>query len=495
MKNIKNTIISYVESGYPILYINNFDFKAVDEIIASISSNASIFEYNNAYGDIDFKTKSPNRKVDLQAFLDIVEGEGYDNEIFIILKDIHSEIQKPEIVARLKSIAYKNIYTEGYCATIFIVSSILEIPKEIENYVSVIEIPVPEQQEIEELIKEFCKECGIKISEDLINELVVDFRGLSKYQIKQILNLAYHDGGTIKSEHRELILQEKEQVIKKSGMLEIINFKESIDDIGGLENLKEWLGKKAKVFEKLGKALKFGVDIPKGIMIVGMPGCGKSLSAKAVSKLFKVPLIRLDVGRLLGKYVGESEENMRKALNISEQISPCVLWIDEIEKAFAGIGESCGASDITTRLFGQFLTWVQEKESTVFIVATANDISKLPAEFLRKGRFDELFFVDLPNEDERKKIFEIHLNKRKKWNSSIDISKLVKESNSFNGADIEAVIKESIENAFIEDKKEITTEDILKVIKTTKSISSTLKDKIESIRKTIEKIDMKPASR
>ena len=143
--------------------------------------------------------------------------------------------------------------------------------------------------------------------------------------------------------------------------------------------------------------------------------------------------------------------------------------------AFAGIGESGEASGITTRLFGQFLTWVQEKESTVFIVATANDISKLPAEFLRKGRFDELFFVDLPNEDERKKIFEIHLNKRKKWNSSIDISKLVKESNSFNGADIEAVIKESIENAFIEDKKEITTEDILKVIKTTKSISSTLK--------------------
>lgn len=292
-----------------------------------------------------------------------------------------------------------------------------------------------------------------------------------------------------------MILKEKEQVIKKSGMLEIINFKENIEDIGGLENLKEWLYKKAKVFDKLGKALKFGVDIPKGIMIVGMPGCGKSLSAKAVAKLFKVPLLRLDVGRLLGKYVGESEENMRKALNISEKISPCVLWIDEIEKAFSGIGESGGASDITTRLFGQFLTWIQEKESTVFIVATANDISKLPAEFLRKGRFDELFFVDLPNEDERKKIFEIHLKKRDKWNPKIDINKLVKETENFNGADIEAVIKESIENAFINEENDITTENIIDIIKNTKSISSTLKEKIESIRKNIEKVDMKPASK
>ena len=500
MKNTKENLTAYIDAGYPIIYINHFNFKEVDDIIKEAThKDIEIREYSNSYGYIDFNSKKPYGKMTLAEFLDetALSEDGYEKEIFLVLKEVDSELKNPEILSRIRRIVEKMLYDEeGYSVTIFIVSSKIEIPKEIENFVSVIEIPVPDQMEIKSLIEEFCRVNELDdVEEDLINELLVDFRGLSKYQIEQILRLAYVDGGTIKSEHRELILQEKEQVIKKSGMLEIINFKENIDDIGGLENLKEWLVKKAKVFEKLGKALKFGVDIPKGIMIVGMPGCGKSLSAKAVAKLFKVPLIRLDVGRLLGKYVGESEENMRKALNISEQISPCVLWIDEVEKAFAGIGESGGASDITTRLFGQFLTWVQEKESTVFIVATANDISKLPAEFLRKGRFDELFFVDLPNEDERKKIFEIHLNKRKKWNSSIDISKLVKESNSFNGADIEAVIKESIENAFIEDKKEITTEDILKVIKTTKSISSTMKDKIESIRKTIEKIDIKPASR
>ena len=206
-------------------------------------------------------------------------------------------------------------------------------------------------------------------------------------------------------------------------------------------------------------------------------------------------LVRLDVGRLLGKYVGESEENMRKALKLSEAISPCVLWVDEIEKAFAGVGGDGGGNDVTTRLFGQFLTWMQEKENTVFIVATANDISRMPPEFLRKGRFDELFFVDLPNGEERRKIIEIHLKKRKKWHKDIDSISLIKETNGFNGADLEAVVKDSIELAFIENRKTLSTEDLLKAIKDTKSISTTLKEKITQIKDTISKIDIKPASK
>jgi SpoVK/Ycf46/Vps4 family AAA+-type ATPase len=185
---------------------------------------------------------------------------------------------------------------------------------------------------------------------------------------------------------------------------------------------------------------------------------------------------------------------MRKALKLSEAISPCVLWIDEIEKAFAGVG-SDGGNEVTTRLFGQFLTWMQEKENTVFIVATANDISRMPPEFMRKGRFDELFFVDLPNGEERRKIIDIHLKKRKKWNKGIDSIALIKETNGFNGADIEAVVKDTIEAAFINGKDTITTEDLIKSVKDTKSISNTLKDKIKQIKDTIEKIDIKPASR
>jgi SpoVK/Ycf46/Vps4 family AAA+-type ATPase len=230
-------------------------------------------------------------------------------------------------------------------------------------------------------------------------------------------------------------------------------------------------------------------------MIVGMPGCGKSLTAKAAARLFDIPLIRLDVGRLFGKYVGESEENMRKALALSEASSPCVLWIDEIEKAFAGIGGTGGGSDVTTRLFGHFLTWMQEKQNTVFVIATANDISSLPPEFLRKGRFDELFFVDLPNGEERKKILEIHLKKRRKWNNSIDSIAIIRETDGFNGSDIEAVVKDTIEQAFIDGQKTISTNDLLRSIKDTKSISVTLKDKITVIRNMRDKIDIKLASR
>lgn len=492
--NTQNLLASYVDALRPIIYINYFDFKVVDDLIGEIANNAAIYEYNNAYGDIDFITKTQNNDCNLEGFLDYIFDEAYEENIFIILKDVHKRLKDPEIIARLKMISEKNIYQENYYATIFIVSNKLIIPRELENYITVVDMPIPSQKEIEDILSDYAKDLKLELNEDTMGELALDLKGLTEFQIIQILNLAYQDGGFIDRSDKHLILNEKEQVIKKSGMLEIINFKETIDDIGGLKNLKNWLIKKEKIFNKLDKAIKFGVDMPKGIMILGMPGCGKSLTAKATAELFNVPLLRLDVGRLLGKYVGESEENLREALKIAETISPCVMWIDEIEKAFAGIGETGGASDVTTRLFGQFLTWMQEKDSTVFTVATANNVSKLPSEFLRKGRFDEIFFVDLPNDEERRKIFEIHLKKRGKWNKKINTIKLLKETSGFNGADIEAVVKETIENAFINGKDQIITADILEVIKDSKSISETLKGKIKEVKKILEKMDIKLAS-
>lgn len=363
-----------------------------------------------------------------------------------------------------------------------------------ENYITIFDIPLPTTGEIQTIINNFVVDMDISVAQDVIDEITLSFKGLNEFQIKQLLNLAYQDGGCIDKEDKLLILKEKEQFIKKSGMLELVNFSETVDDIGGLENLKAWLAKKARIFANLDKAIKFGVDVPKGMMIIGMPGCGKSLTAKATASWFEIPLVRLDVGRLLGKYVGESEDNMRRALQLAEAISPCVLWIDEIEKAFAGVGGDGGGSDVTTRLFGQFLTWMQEKENTVFVVATANDISKMPPEFLRKGRFDELFFVDLPNGEERRRILDIHLKKRNKWNKEIDVIALIKETDGFNGADLEAVVKDTIEMAFIEGKDIITTEDLIKSVSDIKSISKTLKEKIEYIRKRLENIDIKPAS-
>lgn len=492
---MRNLMMSYIDALYPIIYINHFDFKVIDELIADIADHRKVIEYNNGLGIVDFKTKSTMRECDLYNFLKLEKDEGYEHDSIILLKDVHNQLDKPEIISLLKYIAERNLYNENYNATVFIVSSKLCIPDELEDLITVIDMPLPSVSEIKEIITDFAEDLMIDVSADVVDEIALSFKGLNEFQVRQTLNLAYQDGGFLDVNDKALIFTQKEQLIKKAGLLEMVPVKEQIDDIGGMEDLKEWLYKKERIFSNLDKAIKFGVDVPKGIMIVGMPGCGKSLTAKATAKLFEIPLVRLDVGRLLGKYVGESEENMRRALKLSEAISPCVLWIDEIEKAFAGVGNSGGGNDVTTRLFGQFLTWMQEKENTVFIVATANDISKIPAEFLRKGRFDELFFVDFPNPEERRKILEIHLKKRHKWNKELNIISLVSWTAGYNGADLEAIVKDAIESCFIEGKAQLTTEDLKKAQKNIKSISSTLKDRIAEIRNAVKKLDLKQASK
>ncbi len=493
-----NLLASYVEALYPIIYINHFDFKVIDDIIASIAGDRKIFEYNNGLGSVDFKTKSAMsamQECGLTQFLNDVKDEGYEQNTLIVLKDVHNQLDDSAVISLLKYIAERNLYNDEYSASIFIVSSKLHIPEELEDLITVFEIPLPDDSEIRNIILEFAQDLDIDIAEDVLNEITISFKGLNEFQIKQILNLAYQEGGCLDFDDKQLIFREKEQLVKKAGLLEMILVREDINDIGGLENLKDWLGKKERIFNQLDKAIKFGVDIPKGMMIVGMPGCGKSLAAKATAKLFKVPLVRLDVGRLLGKYIGESEENMRRALKLAEAISPCVLWIDELEKAFSGIGSTGGGSDVTTRLFGQFLTWMQEKENTVFIVATANDISRIPPEFLRKGRFDELFYVDFPNNEERKKIIEIHLKKRGKWNRDLDIISVVKDTDGYSGADLEAIVKDAVESCFVEGRKQMTTDDLKKAQKSIKSISSTLSTRIKQIKEAVKDMDLKPASK
>ena len=276
----------------------------------------------------------------------------------------------------------------------------------------------------------------------------------------------------------------------------MVPLKESLEDIGGLENLKDWLRRKEKVLSRMDEAIEFGVDMPKGILIVGVPGCGKSLSAKAAARLFNVPLLRLDMGRLLGKYLGESEENMRKAIRLAEALAPCVLWIDELEKAFAGIEGGSSGGEVATRLFGSFLTWTQEKESAAFVVATANDITMLPPEMMRKGRFDEIFYVGLPNEEERSKIFEIHIKKRRKKDlPNIRLEELVKETKGYSGADIEGVVRESVEKIFVEGKDKLETEDIHNVIKDTHSLNEIMHRKIDNIKKKCEEHKLKKATK
>lgn len=491
-------LASYVDALRPIIYINHFDFSAVDTLIGEVASNKDINEFNDANGFVDFKFKNPKFKgrdeYDLETVLQLFNSED-KIETFLVLKDIHSYFSNSKIIALLKSIAFKTIKKDDFYVTIFIVDSNLFIPDELNSLVTIFDIPVPKLEQIKNIIRNYSIRLGFEIEyKNLVDDLAISFKGLSEFNIIQILNLAYQDGGCITYNDKHLIAKEKEQIIKKSGILEILNYKESIEDIGGLNHLKAWLQKKAIIFKDLDRAIRYGVDIPKGIMLVGMPGCGKSLVAKATSQLFSVPLLRLDIGKILGKYIGESEENLRRAIQISEAVSPCILWVDEIEKAFAGIGQIGGGSDVTTRLFGSFLTWLQEKENTVFVVATSNDITKFPPEFLRKGRFDELFFIDFPNGEERQKIFEIHLIKRGKWHRDINTISLVKETEGYSGADIEAVVKETVENAFIQNERYITTEKLLFSVKEITPLSKSLESKIKVLKDELDKYDLKPAS-
>lgn len=498
---------SYVNSLRPIIYINHFDHHFADILINSIADRAKCFTFTNSgiFSGKERMSVADDSLVsfleDKLTFLDDAEKTS-PRHLFIILKDAHqyfdvkSPLYNPKCIALLKEIAERTMFAEGVYATVFFISPILILPKEIEKMITVFDIPFPDSKEVEQIITDYINSFNIPIEDNIRNELVVSFKGLTEFEIRQILNYAYQQSGAFDAASVRLVLKEKEQIIKKSGILEIFTSTAKMNDIGGLENLKLYLSGKAKIFSKLGEARKFGVDIPKGILIAGMPGCGKSLTAKATANIFNVPLLRLDIGKLMGKYVGESEHNLNAAIKTAEAVAPCVLWIDELEKAFAGVGGSGGGSDITTRLFGQFLTWLQEKESSVYVVATANDISSLPPEFLRKGRFDELFLVNLPDEEERRRIFQIHLKKRGKLTPDIDVLKLLKDTDGFNGADIENVVKEAIENAFCSSgiNRTVTTDKLLSAINHTKSISVTLKDKIEKLQDQYKKFNFKEAN-
>ena len=501
---METNLIKYLRARRPIIWVNSGDYKEIDTIVKEATKDykdKAIYEYR-AFGAVDFETKVKEESItDLYSFLDTLYSEGIKTNVFLLIKNTEEEMKDSKNIAYIKKIAETRYSSPDYNFTIIVISEAETVPKELEKFTSILDIPNMSKDEIEKYILKFSKDNNIKVDEKDIGEVAISLKGLTKLEIDHVLNMIIESKNNISISGRDIIIKEKGQIIKKSSILEIMDFKEKIEDIGGLEGLKEWLKSKAQIFRRLDEAKKFGVDTPKGVLLVGMPGCGKSLAAKASARLFNVPLLRLDIGRLLGKYVGESEHNMRVALKTAESISPCILWIDEIEKAFAGINQDGGASDITKRLFGQFLTWLQEKENTVFVVATANDITAFPPEFLRKGRFDEVFFIDFPNEEERERIFEIHLEKRGKLNDKIDIKELAEKTIGYCGSDIEEVVKMTVETIFnIEDieneeDSKLTTQDLLDSIKSIDSLSNILADKIEVLKKGYDKFKIKSASK
>lgn len=512
-KKILSSFQKMIDVNAPIIYINDYDFARVDELISRVIGNRNVIEWNPATGSTNFQNKSSladNRLADFllsKYSVELPKSAPHPEDRFIVLKEIQDFIDEPRVKTLLALMSQRKLYDRKYESTIIIVSSVLKVPHEIEKYVSFLEIDLPDQSEIDKLIDqhiEVNKYDKSKFTSEDREKLMPSLKGMSAFEIDRMLDMAMSSNGSLSAEDREMILIQKKQMVKKSGVLELIDTPESIDSIGGVEVLKEYLKKKSAIYAKLPESIKFGVSIPKGVFLVGMPGCGKSLCAKATATQFNnVPLLKMDMGSMMGKYVGESEGNLRKALRIAEAAAPCVLWIDEIEKAFSGVG---GHNDILTRMFGYFLSWMQEKKSAVYVIATANNAEKLPPELKRKGRFDEIFCINLPNEKEREDIFRVHIKKKDCSKNSegigckvseIDYDKLARETEGFNGADIESVVNEAVEACFLAHdikEQELTTDAIVRIAKKTKSIAKSCRKQIEDMEVLFDENDFTNAS-
>ncbi|WP_386697950.1 AAA family ATPase [Lonepinella sp. MS14436] len=492
--NFTQTIIQKINAGYPAFYFYTSEVERVENILTTIANqlNFKVIELNLAYGRIDFQNGSVlNTELKFDTALSELLDE-LDNKIILIKNAKLAFEHYPHIVAKLQHLLERIKQNQPDDQTVVILQSAeLYIPSDIEPYITLLELPRPTEQDIHAILTQY------PIDEELKAQLTTALSGLQELEIQQLMTFIQQQNQCVSSENitdaLKTIREQKEQIIAKGGVLAMEKTDNiSVEKIGGLEHLKTWLKNQAKVLKRLDEAKEFGVKAPKGTLIAGMPGCGKSLTAKAAAVLFEQPLLRLDMGSLLGQYVGNSEANMRKALTMAESISPCVLWVDELEKAFAGINGS-DSTGVSTRLFGYFLTWMQEKTSPVFVIATANDITALPPELLRKGRFDEIFYVGFPNKAERKKIIEIQLNNAKQDPSQFDLDNLAQKCRDYSGADIENAIFEATKNAFLDDKK-LDQDTLIKAIRATIPLRKTMRDKVGEYEKKFDELYLSPAS-
>lgn len=479
----------------PIVYIPHFHYSFVDEVLGSLinppdgtidefhlSASENVIEFDCGLNCVvSFDTKKMDNDMSCydslsQLLRDIVNQNRMPSPVILLVKNCFPLLLQTEIQCLLSSFAYK--YENGMInklSTIILVSPVIlsSLPdqiefmtvKQIEKYITVIDIKAPTKEEIMSLLSQYRVSKRYAQQENQMKlDLCRALQGLQLYEIKQILySVLIRTSNSISSKTIRLALEEKENIVKKTGIIEVVDSDISFHEIGGLQQLRDDLEVKSKIYHKLSDAEKYNVTIPKGILIIGMPGCGKSMIAKATARLFEVPLIRLDVSRLMGKYVGESEANLRLALATAEAAQPCVLWIDEIEKAFAGTNNSKGDNDmLVMRMMGHFLTWMQERKTPVYIIATANDAMK--PEFMRKGRFDDVYFVNFPNQKERAEILQKKINCKYKNSTLFDFSEVgdcmdvVKDMEGkyggFSGAEIECVLNMVVEAKFSEYLKE-----------------------------------------
>lgn len=416
----------------------------------------------------------PNQSRDPLTALDDIVKTGED--AVVILKDFHEYWNTPQVKRRIRNFSQEFRYNRR---TIVIVTPSARVPDEIRDEAVIVHFPPPTAVELSADLDTLIETSGITCSltpggrEKIIQAAL----GMTLNQARRAFSRAIVTRGTLGDEDIDTIIADKKDILRASDALEFYSYTEAPENVGGLSVLKEWLTIRERAFTK--EARDFGLPAPKGIALIGIPGTGKSLTAKMIADLWHLPLLRLDVGALFGSLVGESEERTRRALALAETISPCILWVDEIEKAFAFGSGDAGTSQ---RVFAHLLTWMQDKTSPCFVVATANNIAALPPELLRKGRFDEIFFLDLPTLDERREIFTVHLRKRKCVPAEFDLDTLAKESEGYVGAEIEQTIIDAMYRAFSEKMRRVTTEDVLTCMQAQVPLSVSQRETVAALR-------------
>lgn len=404
------------------------------------------------------------------------------NEALYYLKGFTEELESADVRALLRKL--HDVLWQHRGAIVFSGPGTVDLPVEISRLVTSVVLAPPTDVEYHQFLAAMLRDMRsrapvrMELKSEDVGQLIRQLRGLSFFEVKKIMTQAIAERWTLDMKIIERVLEAKKEVIRRSGVLEYTPAEYTMSDIAGLEQLKGWLRKRRAVFREPHKAREFGLTPPKGILLLGVPGCGKSLSARAVAAEYQLPLIRLDPARLYTKYVGETEKNLRHAIKTAESMAPIVLWIDEIEKAFSSDSNDSGVSQ---RVFGTFLSWMQDKAEGVFVIATCNDVSELPPELLRKGRFDEIFFVDLPKATARERILALHLSRRKRDPAEYDLPALAEHSQGFSGSELEQAIVSALYLAY-STQEELTTEHIAHELQSTQPLSKTMGERIDKLR-------------
>lgn len=475
-----------IQAQYPLIYLMTPEEERAEQAIAIIANNKPqrrVFVWTVTHGIVEYgqpRSVTQHNTVSPQAALEWAIRQPVKESAIFVFKDLHPFIDAPEVTRWLRDAIAS---FKGTQKTIVMMSPVQQVPIELEKEVVVIDFPLPNITDINKVLSEQLEQNirQRRISTEGREKLLKAALGLTKDEAEKVYRKAQVTAGKLTEAEVEIVLSEKKQLIRRNGILEYLEEDETLDSVGGLEELKRWLKQRSNAFSE--RAREYGLPQPKGMLILGVPGCGKSLIAKTTSRLWGLPLLRLDMGRVYdGSMVGRSEANLRNALKTAESISPAILFIDELDKAFAGgTGSADSDGGTSSRIFGSFLTWMQEKKSPVFVMATANRVERLPGEFLRKGRFDEIFFVDLPNAEERQEIFNIHLAKRRREIERFDIEQLAKVSDGFSGAEIEQAMIAAMYEAFAQDR-EFTQLDIIAAIKATLPLSRTMSEQVTALR-------------